>query len=259
MESHIDQGPDEHLGRPCETAANGHRHGGQIGRLRNAARPGFPHADGAAAGRTRILAAATEVVAERGYARATVQAIVARADVSREVFHRLFSNRQECFLGAFDRAVERCAEQIDATFKALDATPQAEDWSERMRSVLTSLLRLAERQPGMARLLLVESRAAGPLVTARREELLRRVAAGIEAGETGDGQFPADAVSASGGGPPAWPAAESLLAAAAALVWARLHSGERPLTALTNALMAMLVLPRRGPAGAAREMAGASS
>jgi AcrR family transcriptional regulator len=197
-------------------------------------------------------------VAERGYARTTTGAIVARAGVSRVTFHRLFSNRQECFLAAFDRALKRCAERVDST-------PQAPDCSERLRRVLLSLLRFAELQPGMARLLLVDSAAAGPLVLARREEVLRRLATAIEPGDRRVSAERLDLLdpgragrSHPNAGRAPGPGAESLLAAAAALVWSRLHSGQRPLTSLASPLMAMLVLPRQGPIGAAREISGAA-
>lgn len=247
----INRGPNEHYGRVRETAANGHRHGGQIGKRRHAERPALPLAERSTA-RTRILAAATEIVAQGGYARATVQAIVARAGVPRETFYRLFSNRQECFLGAFDRAVECCAEQIDAAGYAEDC------WNDRLRRTLTLLLQFAERHPDMARLLLVESMAGGPLVVGRREELLRHLAAAIEMGDRRISVERLDAATTAAGRRSPWPEMESLLAAAAALVWSRLHGGERPLTALVNPLMAMLVLPHRGLAGAVREISAVS-
>src|SRR5438874_4109885 len=55
-----------------------------------------------AAQRTRLLLAVVEVVAERGYAGATVGDVLRRARISRQTFYENFSNKEDCFLAAFD-------------------------------------------------------------------------------------------------------------------------------------------------------------
>src|ERR1700736_2707263 len=63
--------------------------------------------------RTRLYEAMVEIVATRGYRATTIKAVCALAGVSRQTFYDLFgSNKQACFLGAYDHVVRRAAEQI---------------------------------------------------------------------------------------------------------------------------------------------------
>ena len=56
--------------------------------------------------RTRILFAMVEAVADQGYTTVSVSDVVARAGVSRATFYELFADKQDCFLAAFDTAVD---------------------------------------------------------------------------------------------------------------------------------------------------------
>ena len=56
--------------------------------------------------RTRLLDATLGVVAEEGYRSLTVRRVCARAGVSNKTFYDLFSDREDCFLAAFDHGVE---------------------------------------------------------------------------------------------------------------------------------------------------------
>src|SRR5580700_6188724 len=62
--------------------------------------------------RARMLMAARQVAAQEGYARMSVERVVARAGVSRKTFYDLFENREECFLAAYDDAVARGARVV---------------------------------------------------------------------------------------------------------------------------------------------------
>jgi AcrR family transcriptional regulator len=59
--------------------------------------------------RERILRAMMEVVAERGYAAASVEVVVVQAGVSRRTFYGCFANRDECFRDLLDLASARTA------------------------------------------------------------------------------------------------------------------------------------------------------
>ena len=59
--------------------------------------------------RARMITALVEVAGERGAGGVTVAHIVARSGVSRRTFYELFDDREDCFLAAFDQAVERGA------------------------------------------------------------------------------------------------------------------------------------------------------
>ena len=59
--------------------------------------------------RARIVSAMVEVAADVGYLGAAVAPVVARAGISRRTFYELFEGREDCFLAAFDWAVEQAA------------------------------------------------------------------------------------------------------------------------------------------------------
>ena len=87
-------------------------------RMRRAGTPG-PRGGGmyvSGLQRTRLLDATFAVVAEQGYAGMTVRRVCDRAGVSNKTFYDLFSDREDCFLAAFEQAVEElhggCAARV---------------------------------------------------------------------------------------------------------------------------------------------------
>ena len=75
-------------------------------RMRRAGAPG-PRGGGvyvSGVQRTRLLDAAFRVVAEQGYHGMTVRRVCDRAGVSNKTFYDLFSDREDCFLAAFEQA-----------------------------------------------------------------------------------------------------------------------------------------------------------
>ena len=117
----------------------------------------------------RLLSAIAQVVAEKGYAAATVADIVDRASVSRSTFYQQFADKEACFLSAFNFGVEFVLDQMEAAWEALE--PHA-DWRERVRSDLTTFLDVLASEPAFARALHVEVLAAGPGALARRARVL---------------------------------------------------------------------------------------
>src|SRR6185437_11726621 len=67
---------------------------------------GLSREDVSAAQRARLLTGMLEVVAENGYAAATVGAVLSRAHISRQTFYEHFADKQDCFLAAFDRSAD---------------------------------------------------------------------------------------------------------------------------------------------------------
>jgi AcrR family transcriptional regulator len=103
-----------------------------------------------------MLSAMAEVASERGAASVTVADVVARSGVSRRTFYELFSDREDCFLAAFDDAITRIANE------AIPAYEQPSRWRERIRAALTALLEILDYEPGTGRLVIVETLGAGP-------------------------------------------------------------------------------------------------
>lgn len=142
-------------------------------------RHGLSRRDVVRSQRGRILAAVTEVVAEDGYQAARVTDVIARAGVSRKTFYEHFSDKEECFLAAYDTNL---ADLMGATSANFD---RPEDWPERVRSGLTAFLEGLASRPDAARMCMVEVLAAGPKALARREAAIRGFTYFLDAGRSG--------------------------------------------------------------------------
>ena len=118
--------------------------------------------------RGRLLFAIAQVVAEKGYAAATVADIVDRASVSRTTFYEQFPDKEACFLAAFDFAVEYVLGEMREAWEALGA---GLEWRAHVRSDLTTYLNVLASEPAFARALHIEVIAAGPAALERRAQM----------------------------------------------------------------------------------------
>ena len=119
--------------------------------------------------RGRMLAAMGEVVAQKGYARTTVADVLSRARVSRETFYEQFSDKEGCFLAAYDLSVELLLEAITDAVADAPADPFA-----RFETALGAYLDLMSREGSLSRVFLIEVYAAGPRAIERRVAVLDR-------------------------------------------------------------------------------------
>jgi AcrR family transcriptional regulator len=194
--------------------------------------------------RTRILDAAFALVAEQGYRRMAARKVAERAGVSPKTFYDLFTDREDCFLAAFDLAVDECAAVARVAYEG------ESDWSARIRAGLGALLHFLDGEPGLCRLVFVEALGAGPRVLERRAQLLARLESVIDGGRTG--------VKGAGELPPL--TAAGIVGATFSVIHGQLvERPTEPLGVLLNALMATIVLPYRGRKAAAQELARATS
>lgn len=207
--------------------------------------------------RARILAGMVEVCAERGTGNVTVAHIVARAGISRRTFYALFSDRKDCFLGAFDDGVARASRYVLAAYD-----PKV-GWSERVRAALIGLLSFLEQEPYVGQLLIVGSLGAGSRAQQRRQRCIAQM---IELVDEGRGESKAGAdlppLTAEGIVGGVLSVLHSRLLASAPLADVRRADGSTgrrakgdSLLGLTSPLMGMIVLPYLGPAAARRELA----
>src|SRR3954470_22993998 len=60
--------------------------------------------------RERMLLSMAEAASVKGYAKTTVADVIKRARVSRETFYEHFSDKEDCFLAAYDEAVNHVLE-----------------------------------------------------------------------------------------------------------------------------------------------------
>jgi len=204
--------------------------------------------------RARILAAMTEVAAERGAGNVTVAHVVSRSGVSRRTFYELFDDREACFLAAFDDAAQcisaRVVEAYGSERRPHTRTPHRggqAGWPASIRAGLAALLDFLEDDPQAGRLCIVESLAAGPRALERRAHMIEVVKRELEKGR----------VEGRGVREPPPLTAEGVVGAVSSVLHARLadpaaHSGS--FAELLGPLMGMIVLPYRGAAAAAKEL-----
>ena len=117
--------------------------------------------------RERLTVAMLNAAAELGYLETNVQDVIDRAGVSRPTFYEHFSNKEDCFLAAFDSSAERLRKMVAAA-----AREGGDVWRDRVRLALEALLRFASREPDTARTMVVEARAASATAVRRRVELM---------------------------------------------------------------------------------------
>lgn len=117
--------------------------------------------------RERLIAAMLNAAAELGYLETNVQDVIDRAGVSRPTFYEHFSNKEDCFLAAFDASATRLRQKVGAASRK-----GGDVWRERVRFGLEAVLKFAIREPDTARTMVVEARAASEAAVRRRVELL---------------------------------------------------------------------------------------
>jgi AcrR family transcriptional regulator len=128
--------------------------------------------------RRRILRAAGELVAKRGYNAVTVELIVKRAKVSFKTFYAQFSGKEECFLELFDTVVARGRSQIQDALVAAGEVP----WPQQVVIALEQLFATVLADPIMARACIVEAPTVGPVIVERYEGAMKALAPLIELG-----------------------------------------------------------------------------
>jgi AcrR family transcriptional regulator len=183
--------------------------------------------------RERLLQSGERRLAERPATELSVSELCREAGVSHGAFRSLFRDRGELLGAVFDRLVARVQAEMTA---AHDAEPC---WVDAVRAALGALLCFLDREPGLARFLLVDSLKSDPALLARRGAVLAAVA------QTLDARAPAHAdgvASASFGG-------AAVVTAVASLLHGRLlaQGDERAaLSELRGSLMGMIVMPYLG-------------
>ena len=124
--------------------------------------------------RDRLLAAAMDVFAAKGYHGAIVDDIVAASGTSKGAFYHYFPSKQSIFLTLMDELasmVEQGVEGVIATEKGGLA---------KVEAALRVVLETAAAQRDLVKILLVEAVGLGPTLEQKRLEIHRRFAAVIQ-------------------------------------------------------------------------------
>ncbi|RFS87170.1 TetR/AcrR family transcriptional regulator [Actinomadura spongiicola] len=118
--------------------------------------------------RDRLLQGMTQAVAEKGYACTSVADVLKRAHVSRETFYEHFTDKQACFLAAYQSAAERIEGVVREALQAA-----GEPVMGRLERALGAYLRELAADASAARMFLLEIYAAGPTAAAVRHGVQR--------------------------------------------------------------------------------------
>jgi AcrR family transcriptional regulator len=188
--------------------------------------------------RERLIAGLAAAVAEKGYAAVTLSDIVGQAKVSRRVFYANFESKEQCFLAAFEVVVSHLRELV------AEAVEGISDWPQRTISAGRAALGFLAAEPDLARLCLVESRGAGPAVTARFNEAVGELAPLLRQGRA---ERPA------GERPLPDSTEDSTIGALVSLAYRKAAAGEAArLEDLLPDCIELVLLPYLGPGEAAR-------
>ena len=123
--------------------------------------------------RERLLHAAMEIFAARGYHGTTVDDVVAASVTSKGAFYHYFSSKQGVFLTLMDTL----AESVEAGAEA--AIAGEETALGKVEGALRVVLEIAEARRDLVKILLVEAVGLGPELEQKRLEIHRRFAAVI--------------------------------------------------------------------------------
>jgi AcrR family transcriptional regulator len=121
--------------------------------------------------RARLMAAAAELLGEKGYASTTITEIARRANVSPNQFYGHFRDKEDCVLAAYDVFIEALMTRM-----ASELAP-TNDWGQFVLAAIHGYFASIEEEPTIARAFLIEMDAAGPIARSRRHAALAAIAA----------------------------------------------------------------------------------
>jgi AcrR family transcriptional regulator len=124
----------------------------------------------------RILQAVSELVAERGYQKTTIELIAKTARVALSTFYEHFAGKEEAFIAAFDADVEAAREIFD------ELVDRDLPWPDQISLGLEILVELVIAEPGRAKFCFIASQSAGAAAFARYQATLEEVAPRLREG-----------------------------------------------------------------------------
>jgi AcrR family transcriptional regulator len=137
-------------------------------------RHGLSREEVEASQRTRLLQATIELGTERGFASLTLTDIVRRAGVARSTFYDYFTDKQDCFLEAFDYAADMVLERVLAI-----GPPPAGDFASPVHAYIGGLLHLAVEEPVVVRLVAADAETLDRAAAERQRAIRGRLADGL--------------------------------------------------------------------------------
>ena len=124
--------------------------------------------------RDRLLQAAMDVFASKGYHGAVVDDIVAASDTSKGAFYHYFPSKQAIFLALMDALGDLVQQGVEA------AIAEEAGALRKVEAALRVVLETAEGHRGLVKILLVEAVGLGPELEQKRLDIHRKFAGLIE-------------------------------------------------------------------------------
>jgi AcrR family transcriptional regulator len=119
--------------------------------------------------RERMLDAMANVVAAKGYAATRVADVTEYAGVSRKTFYEQFTDKEDCFLAAFDTIARILMEKLSERLAAAEDT-----WEAKVHALLGEFLAFCAAEPAFAKMCIVEVLSSGPAGLERRDQAMAR-------------------------------------------------------------------------------------
>jgi len=141
-----------------------------------AGRHGLPREFIAQNQRERIITALVDIVAERGYNATTVSHITKAASVSRRTFYEHFADKEACFLAAYEMVADHIRDSMQVAAEAF------EEWPQKVRAALGTMLRFLAGEPELARVCMIEPVAAGGEIAAKHRASMQGFVEILKAG-----------------------------------------------------------------------------
>jgi AcrR family transcriptional regulator len=189
--------------------------------------------------RDRLITALILTLSEVGYQKTTVSMIGRRAAVSKSDFYKHFDSKDECFLGAYDYAIERIRGTV---VEACAEIPDAE-WAARVHAGVGALLTLLAGEPPLATIVLAEGLRAGRGIYDRYQAAVESFVPLLREG----------APDPPGAAPVPQATDEAVVGGVAALLSRRVIAGEtEDLTKLIPDILEFVLAPHLGTEGARR-------
>lgn len=126
--------------------------------------------------RNAIVEAMIRVAGSKGYLATSVADVLAEAGASRTTFYKHFGNKRECFLAAYDLAIEKILGVTEA------ACEDEGCWRDRARCGLAAAIELLTADPALAQTAIVEASAAGAEARRCHSAAIGRFARLLESG-----------------------------------------------------------------------------
>lgn len=120
--------------------------------------------------RERLIAAMTDMVAERGYTATSVADVIESAGVSRKTFYVHFQDRRDCLIAAYESVAQH-------TLDGVGAAAQGQSERDRLPATISALCEQAAQNPGGFHLQVAEIAAAGQAGLTSHEQWILSLAA----------------------------------------------------------------------------------